>query len=218
MLHCVDAGTGQALWTVKTDSYVNGAAAVADGRAVFGGCDEHLHVIDLARGTPVAAAAVGGPVPGSPALAEGTAYLGHYNNAFVAVDLAAGTTLWTFHDRELPFLACPAVTPDVVLFGGQDKLLHCVARDTGRQKWAFQTRGEVDSSPVVCGDRAVFGSDDGRLYIVRLADGKQLWSYEVGAAVGASPAVARQASGASVIVIGADDGVVYAFGTRERRP
>jgi outer membrane protein assembly factor BamB len=53
---------------------------------------------------------------------------------------------------------------------------------------------------------AVFGSDDGYLYALNLADGKEAWHYEVGASIKASPAVAGD-----YVIIGADDGVLYAF-------
>jgi outer membrane protein assembly factor BamB len=73
--------------------------------------------------------------------------------------------------------------------------------------WTFQTRGEVDSSPVICGETVIFGSGDGRLYCVNLADGKERWAYEIGASVTASPAAAD-----GLIVVGAEDGVLYAIG------
>jgi outer membrane protein assembly factor BamB len=53
----------------------------------------------------------------------------------------------------------------------------------------------------------VVGSEDGRLYLVSLADGKELWSYEIGQGITSSPAVAG-----GTIIIGAQDGNVYAFG------
>ncbi|MFT4590665.1 MAG: outer membrane protein assembly factor BamB, partial [Limisphaerales bacterium] len=43
-------------------------------------------------------------------------------------------------------------------------------------------------------------------------DGEELWNYEIGAAVTASPAVADE-----VVVIGADDGTVYAFGPKQKQ-
>ena len=60
---------------------------------------------------------------------------------------------------------------------------------------------------MICGDRVVFGSGDGRLYIVNRDDGREIWSHEIGEAVTASPAVID-----GLLVVGAEDGVVYAFG------
>jgi len=57
----------------------------------------------------------------------------------------------------------------------------------------------------------VFGSGEGRLYRVSLATGRELWSYDIGKPVTGSPAVAGE-----WVVIGAEDGVVYAFGEKAR--
>ena len=53
----------------------------------------------------------------------------------------------------------------------------------------------------------VVGSDDGRLYVVAMADGRELGNYEIGQPITASPAVAG-----GWIVVGSEDGTVYAFG------
>jgi len=54
-------------------------------------------------------------------------------------------------------------------------------------------------------------------YCVNLADGQERWAYEIGAAVTASPAVSD-----GFIVVGAEDGNVYAFksptGTAATKP
>ena len=38
-LHCVDATTGKGLWKYESDNFINGAAALYQGNAVFGGID-----------------------------------------------------------------------------------------------------------------------------------------------------------------------------------
>ena len=206
-LHCVDAGTGRSNWVYETGNYINGSPAVENGEAIFGGCDGLLHVISLAAGTQVKQIEAGAYIAGSAAMTGGRAYFGQYENEFLCVDLRAGKKVWTFRDRDFPYFSSPAVTKEVVVFGGRDKLLHCVKREDGQPVWSFATRGKVDSSPVVCGNKVIVGSDDGRLYVVSLDKGKQLWSYEIGQPIQSSPAVAR-----AKVVIGSDDGTVYCFG------
>ncbi len=208
-LHCVEAATGISNWVYETSNYVNGAPAVADGLTAFGGCDAIVHVLKLADGTQVKEIEAGAYIVGSAAVVDGVAYVGHYENEFLAVDLRRGEVLWRYRDRNFPYGGSPAVTADRVLFGGRDKRLHCVDRATGKQVWAFATRGKVESSPVVAGDRVAVGSDDGRVYLVGLADGTERWSYEIGQPVQGSPAVVEDH-----LVIGADDGVVYCFGRK----
>ncbi len=206
-LHCVDAATGKSNWVYETGNYVNGAPAVSGGLTAFGGCDAIVHVVRLADGTKAREVEAGAYIIGSAAMADGVAYVGHYENEFLAVDLKKGEVLWRYRDRNFPYGGSPAVTTDRVLFGGRDKRVHCVDRASGRQIWAFATRGKVESSPVVAGDRVIVGSDDGRVYVLSLADGKELWSYEIGQPVQGSPAVVE-----GRFVIGAEDGTLYCFG------
>jgi outer membrane protein assembly factor BamB len=125
------------------------------------------------------------------------------------VDLKEGKKVWVFKDREFPYFSSPAVTPEWVVVGGRDKLLHCVKRADGQPVWSFATHGKVDSSPAICGDKVVVGSDDGRLYVVSLGGGKEVWSYEVGQGIESSPAVAG-----GKVVVGGNDGNVYCFGEK----
>jgi eukaryotic-like serine/threonine-protein kinase len=210
-LHCVDAGTGKKVWTLETGNYINGAPAVLDGQVIFGGCDALMHVADAVNGTLVKTIQLPAYIPGTAAVDDGRAYVGHYEKEFVCVDLEKDQIAWTYKDEEhaAPFLSSPALTADRVVFGGQDKRLHCADRKTGERLWVFQTGGDVDGSPVVCGDKVVVGSADGKLYIVNLADGKEVWSYEIGGRLTSSPAV-----GGGLVVIGSQDGSVYAFGSK----
>src|SRR5207245_8616992 len=143
-------------------------------------------------------------------IADTRAECGHYANEFLCIEIGEEKRVSTIKDRAFPYISSPAVTEDRVLFGGRDKRLHCVKRDTGESVWTFATQGKVDSSPVVVGDKVVVGSDDGRLYVVSLKDGNKLWSYEIGKPVGSSPAVLD-----GKIVIGSDDGSVYCFGAKK---
>jgi outer membrane protein assembly factor BamB len=134
-------------------------------------------------------------------------YVGNYGNQVFAFDLASGEVKWRYRERNFPYFASAALSDDRVVIGGRDKRLHCLNKENGEQVWVFQTRGQVDSSPVICGDAVVVGSQDGRVYCVGLADGKERWAYEVGAPVTSSPAASD-----GLIVVGAEDGTVLALG------
>ena len=45
--------------------------------------------------------------------------------------------------------------------------------------------------------------------MIRLSDGGKVWSYEIGRPVTSSPAVAK-----GMVVVGCDDGYLYAFGAK----
>ena len=209
-LHCIDAATGKAVWKHGTDNYINGTPAItAGGEIIFGGCDSYIHVLQLADGKELRQIESDAYIASSVATADGLGYVGNYGNLVIAFDPKGGDLKWKYRDRSFPYFSSAAVTADRVIIGGRDKRLHCIDRASGKGVWTFQTRGEVESSPVVCGDAIIVGSGDGRLYCVGLADGKERWAYEIGAAVTASPAVAD-----GRIVIGAEDGSVYCFGAK----
>ena len=111
---------------------------MAEGITIFGGCDMLIHVISVADGKQVKEIPAGAYVAGSAALADGRAYFGHFENEFVCVDLKRETNAWSFHDRNFPYFASPALAGDRVVFGGRDKLLHCVQRADGKLVTAIQ--------------------------------------------------------------------------------
>jgi outer membrane protein assembly factor BamB len=224
-LHCVDSAKGRVVWTYETESFVNGAPAVSQGAAVFGGCDARIHVVSLVDGNAVAQIDTGAYIAGSAAFVDGQVYVGNYDNVLMKADIAAGAILWKYSDAEAPFFSSPAVgsvreqnipsegdwpsgvSHGVVVVGGRDSRVHCIRRSDGKQVWTFATLGAVDSSPVICGDKVVVGCEDGRVYVLKLSDGSKVWSYEIGQAVTSSPAVVG-----GIIIVGSDDGFLYAFG------
>ncbi len=206
-LHCIDAATGKAVWTHSTDNYINGTPAIlSTGEVLFGGCDSYIHVLNLADGKELRQIDSEAYIASSVAVRDGIGYVGNYGNLVIAFDPKSGDVKWKYRDRNFPYYSSAAVTADRVVIGGRDKRLHSIDRASGKGIWVFQTRGQVDSSPVVCGDSVIVGSQDGRLYCIGIADGKERWAYEAGAPLTASPAVAG-----GLIVIGAEDGNVYAF-------
>ena len=80
---------------------------------------------------------------------------------------------WTYRHRarEMPFYSSAAVATDRIVVGGRDRIVHCLARSTGKALWTFATRARVDSSPLVVDGRVFVGSSDGNLYELDLATG-----------------------------------------------
>lgn len=174
-VYCVSA-QGQVLWRYQTKEKIQSAAAVAGARVIVAGCDQCLHVIDLASGDKVACIPIGAHIGASPAVHGDHVYVGHMANQFVAVDWKKGEVLWRFEARRgaEPFYASAAVTEELVITGSRDKQVRALQRQTGKEVWAFATKGKVDSSPVVVGQRVLVGSVDGGLYVLDLGRGTQV--------------------------------------------
>jgi outer membrane protein assembly factor BamB len=206
-VYCLNAETGEKLWAAETGYYVNGGAAIGDGKIVFGGCDSVLHVHDAMTGEPIRQIEVGAYIGNNVAIGEGVAYCSHYGNRVSAFSLEDGMKVWDYGERDFEFYSAPAIYKDWVVAGGRDRRLHGINRVTGEGRWEFRARGRVDGSALICAGRHVLvGADDGYFYAINLEDGKELWSREIGAAIKTSPAITKD-----WVLIGADDGVLYAF-------
>ena len=128
-LYCLEAETGKKVWEYESENYINGSPALTEGRTMFGGCDAMLHVIDITKGEKDKMINANSYIIGSVAADTGRVYVGHHDNEFLCIDLKAGKIVWNYKDRPFPYSYSPSVTKDHVLFGGQDKRLHCVRRD-----------------------------------------------------------------------------------------
>lgn len=213
-LYCLNAADGSEFWKFETADRINGSPAVAGDLTFVTGCDTHLRAISISTGREEFDMPLERFLIASPAVYDGMLYVGSHESEFLAIEIARQEIVWKFSNErsELPIHSSAAVTEDVVLFGGQDKQLHCLDRKTGQEQWAFTTRGQINSSPVIVdGERVFFGSNDGNLYEVGLSDGKQRWKQKLGRSVTASPAV-----GEGCLVIGAEgtEGEIHCFGAR----
>jgi outer membrane protein assembly factor BamB len=144
----------------------------------------------------------------SPAVSDGNAYFGTFENRVFGVDLESFEVSWVYQHpkRHFPFYSSAAVTEDLVLVGGRDKMLHAIGRLSGKSAWTFSTGARVEASPVVVGNRVVFGSGDGMLHILELGSGESVWRFDTGSSIISSPSVAAER-----IVISTEDGLVYCF-------
>ncbi len=75
-----------------------------------------------------------------------------------------------------------------------------------KEKWAYKTRGQIDSSPAVTGDVVYVGSADGNVYALDAVSGAKKWAFRTGNNVASSPAVVG-----GVVYVGSADGNVYAL-------
>jgi len=210
-LHGIDAKTGLGRWKYESDNFINGTPAVAEGVAVFGGCDGLLHQVNIADGTLKDRRTVATYVAGSVAVDGNLTWVGDYDGKFTCMDLSSGEEIWSYSDpaTDLPFIASPAVGKKHVYIGSRDKYMYCFERKSGALAWKVNTRGRVDASPVLVQDKLVAATMRGDVMIMDAADGKIRWTYELGSAITGNPAVID-----GYIITGAADGRIYCFGKR----
>ena len=211
-LYCLKAATGEKVWQVETDAQVHCTACVANRLTAVAGCDGVLRLIDWSTGKQSASVELGDNIAASPAFDGERFYLATFAGAMLCVQPGLEEpVVWRQEERDGDAIfASAAVSGGAVVFAGRDKVVRCLDASTGKQRWRFRTRGEVDSSPVIVGDRVVFGSQDGQAYVLALQTGRKRWGFVAGAPISAAPAVAS-----GRLVLAAEDGAVYCFGPRD---
>ena len=211
-LYCLSAKDGSLVWKFETEGYVHGTPAIVNGAVVVSGCDGYLRIINIANGVEQQKIALGDYVAASPAILNNRAYAGTFGNQVLCAGLASSEILWGYEhpERHFPFYASAAVTTDLLVIGGRDKMVHALNSQTGEPLWTYPAKSRVDSSPVIVGERVFFGTVGGELVGLHLNSGEKVWEFVVGAAMIASPSVVD-----GKLVIGADDGRIYCFGEKE---
>jgi outer membrane protein assembly factor BamB len=214
-LYRLRAADGSVIWkyTIKASGGIQCSPTLAENRAFVCGCDGKLHIIDVAQGASTATLDIGDPTLATAAISGDRVFFGTEGARVLGVAWRQPELLWSYEhpQRKLSYRSSAAVSGDAVVIGGRNKLVESLDAKTGESRWAFTTRGRVDSSPVIVGNRVFVGSSDGRLYGLDLKSGKELWNYDAGGGFTASPAVA-----AGRLVIGNDDGTLYCFGRNSK--
>ncbi len=206
-----DLRSGERRWQVATGNYLYGGPAIAAGRAVFGGCDSFLYVVDLASGEKQGGVALPSYMQSSPAVDWPYAFTGtgdQTTGEFIAADLARGEILWRYGEDGGPYVAIPAVNDEVVVFGDQDMILHCLDRRTGAQRWTFVADDSIDAAPTIAGNRVVACADNGIVYLIDLTSGRELARFDCGSPITGGAAVAG-----GLVLVGTRNGTLHAFST-----
>ena len=210
-LYCLSAEDGSLAWKFETEGYVHGTPAIVNDAVVISGCDGYLRLINITDGVEQQKISLGDYVAASPAILNNRAYAGTFGNQVLCAGLESSEILWWYEhpERNFPFYSSAAVTVDIVVIGGRDKMVHALQSQTGEPLWTYPAKSRVDSSPVIVGERVFFGTVGGELVALDLNSGEKVWEFVVGAAIIASPSVVD-----GKLVIGADDGRIYCFGER----
>jgi len=211
-LYALKITDGSLAWKLETDNYVHASPGVASGFTYFAGCDGLFRQVQLSDGSEVSTVQLDGYVAGSAALLGNRAFVGTFENTVLGIDVEDSKILWRYKhsDREFPFYSSPAVTSEVVVIGGRDKLVHAIDAKTGEGLWTYTTKARIDSSPVISGNRVFIAGNDGDILGLDLSTGEVDWQFESGSSISASAAISD-----GRMILGTLDGLLYAFKAKE---
>ena len=181
----LDGGSGNVRWTVPDRP---GTLSARPGLVVVHEADGTVWAMAPASGSArwKSETRVTGALPA--ALGEDAVFVG--GEGLVALEATSGAVRWS---AEPP----PHVTAPPVAWGNrvfvpeEDGILRCRDAASGKQVWAFSSKGTLRSSPAVdeTGKRVMIGTDDRRFLALGLTDGKKRWTWKIGAEVQAAPAI-----------------------------
>lgn len=201
------------------DYYVS-SPLVAQGVVCFGSGDGHLYAIDVQSKKAKWKFNAGSRVRSSPAMAGNTIYFGDTNGYFYAVDCETGEQQWRFATEGTKFnpadfgfdrcaiISSPAISNDIVVFGGRDGFLYALDCQSGQEKWKRDYRiSWVISSPAIFNETIFTGTSDGRFaHAVDLNTGEEKWRCNATETVWSSPAICD-----SLVYFGDGGGIVFAL-------
>lgn len=225
-LCAVDAETGAARWSFKTNDIVRSTPAVADGVVVFGSRDNHVYAVDAKTGALKWKHDTGDCVVSSPVVDAGNVYIGSRSADLFAFEASTGKVKWRYF-YWFSWVESSGTLRDDVLYVGSSDAQQLLALDAknGRALWSFDTDGSAWSSPAVTESTVYIGAvgtvgymveHRGGFFAVNRADGRERWRVSMDEIKGAftygvasSPAVAN-----GLVFFGGLDGKFYACAAR----
>jgi parallel beta-helix repeat protein len=204
-VYCLNAYTGEYVWSYTTGDWVLSSPAVVDGRVYVGSCDCRIYCLDASTGGHIWNYTTGAVVySSSPAVANGKVYVGSYDRRVYCLDAYTGVQVWNYTTGDV--VTCsPAVVNGRVYVGSDDSRIYCLDAYTGALIWSHETGDYIGySSPAVVDGRVYVGSADHKVYCFYASTGELAWNYTTGDLVFSSPAVAN-----GKVYVGSYDQEVY---------
>lgn len=218
-LRCLDARTGEQIWSFPTTSHVESTPFIHQGKLYFTAGADGVYCIDALEGEQIwhypAVHADMSPVMHKDKVYFGTGY-GDYR--IYAVDAQTGAEIWS---KQMPYSVwgSPSAEENRVFFGlGRGNFSESapipagkvVALDTetGDTLWEHEAEDAVLTAIAVQNGYLTFGSRDGYVYSLQSTDGKLNWKTDLGGPVVSSPAVTMD-----TVYAATKNGYIYALST-----
>lgn len=134
--------------------------------------------------------------PSSPIIVGDTVFIGSSDEGMSAYRLRDGEPRWTY---PLPYgVFAPASYWEgsgdgaLLFFGDTEGVFHAVEAETGRLRWKFEMKGNIDNAPNLDRKtgRVLIGSQAGTLYALDAATGKPAWEYKTEDQIRCFPTIA----------------------------
>lgn len=187
-------------WIFKTGDKIWSTAEVDNGVVYIGSADHNLYAIDIETGTEIWHFEAGGAILSTPLVVEGMVYIGSCDNKFYAIHAATEEERAAALARgeKTPAPSKEAKWPEPfeaenwfwtkalfyegeIWVGSLDHKVYALDAETGKENWAFETDGMVQSPPVLIDDVIIVGSGSengeqrGKVYAIDPDPQKRSW-------------------------------------------
>ncbi len=158
-IYCLDADTGELIWTYTTGNYVFSSPAIANGKVYVGSMDHKIYCLDADTGELIWTYTTGDFVWPSPAISNGKLYVGSDDDKIYCLDAETGDLIWTYTTGD-DVWSSPAISNGKVYVGSSDHKIYCLDADTGELIWTYTTGDSIYfSSPAIANGKLYVGSD-----------------------------------------------------------
>lgn len=159
----------------------------------------------------------------SPALDDTRIYYGTDKGTFYAIEQSDGAIAWEFETRKHPprkgIFSSPALHKGIVYFGGYDGSVYALDTMDGTKRWEYTGADWLGSSPALAPVHGLlyigleYGlfRKRGGIAALDMKTGTEVWRDRTPALTHGSP---RFVPEEDMVVIGSNDGVVYAYDAR----
>ena len=195
----LDAATGRAVWSVRTDAPLSAGPGYGNGALVFGTTDGRLLLLDAETGEVRWQVPVGSEVLASPAISGNTIALRSTDGRLRGFALADGRELWAVEQSQPALIlrgdTRPVIAGQTVVAGFDNGRIGAYRLTSGEPIWELPIgapagRTELDRLVDIGGDMQVLGSDvyavgyQGRAVAVDLNNGFVIWQQEMSSLAG----------------------------------
>jgi outer membrane protein assembly factor BamB len=171
VLYALDPATGKTVWqkqrTVK-ESWASPIIVVSGTREMVVLAENPTATAyDMNTGEVLLSTkCLDGEVTPSPACARGTIIVANERARLSAVSLASGKVAWSGED-DLPNVASPLATDDLVFTADASGMVNCYDLGTGRKLWTHEFDASFYPSPILAAGRIYAIDNGGTLHVFR---------------------------------------------------
>lgn len=196
--YCLDADTGEELWSYYDDMFAGCSPAVYESK-VYVSSDYYFYCFNADTGDVVWKYDIEfrGSHP-SPVIVDGKVYYAHSRSTtgsgdacLYCFDANTGNKFWEYNFGYIS-VSSPAVAYGRVYVSSDDEdndeKMNCFDASTGKLLWAFDIGKYGMYTPTIYDGRLYFGGDV--LYCLNSYTGKQIWTYNVSKPIVCSPTIA----------------------------